>query len=736
MKVLKLIMLRLLIVLTISMSVVGCTAEHKKNRALEKAKAYFAAGNYENAKLEYFTVLRIEPNNATALEQLGLLWLERGANVTALPYLLKVKELAPTRHDNWLRLANAYRAVGKTMLAKREAEAALERLPGNADALYLLAQTMRSPDDLAKVQQQLNAVTSRSDSSYHLASATVAVRSGDLAAANMAIMRALAIDPKSHTAHAAMAAIHLIKQDSTGAAKEFKLAADVAPLRSPARLQYAEFKARNGEVEEAIAMLEESTRKAPDYLPAWITLAQIALSQKKYDEALARLKQVFKWDATNYDARLLQTQVWMAKGDVAKAVTELELIGKKHPGLAGDKYLLAQAYLHQKDVPKAMTALTQTLQANEDHDEAAMLLAQLHLNTGTPEPALGIMVNLLSRRPSQARAQLLLLDALRALKRHDDAVKVLEEQIRAYPQNPQPFFLLGLIQREQNKIAEARASFEQSVKLAPDRIPPIAQLVDLDLRDKDYARATERARALIEKLPGSADAQYLEARVYAAAGKWKEVESALFKTIDLDSNYVPAYQMLTQMYVSVSRLPAPLERLESWVARQPDNLHATLLLALVQWKQGAHAKTREIYEKLLARKPDSSLVLNNLAYFYAEHLNDLGRAQELASKAREADPDSAAVADTLGWILYKKGEHPRALELLKESATKLPDNPEIQFHFGVINQAMGQNDAAREAFRKAASFADEFPGKSELKQRIAQLDKAVPPAVRSGPKEN
>jgi tetratricopeptide (TPR) repeat protein len=735
MKALKLI-LRLVILPAISMSIVGCTAEQKKNRALEKAKAYFAAGNYESAKLEYFNVLRIEANNATAIEQLGLLWLERGANVTALPYLLKAKELTPAKHDNWLKRANAYRAIGRTGLAKQEAQAALDRLPGDSEALYLLAQTLQSPDDFAKVQQQLKAVTSRSDVSYHLASATLAVRSGDLVAAKTAVMRALAIDPKSAIAHAAMATIHLIKQDSTNAAKEFKLAAEVAPVRSPAVLQYAEFRTRNGEVDEAISLLQESTRKAPDYFPSWLALAQISLSQKKHDEALARLKEVFKWDASNYDARLLQTQIWLAKGDIAKAITELELIGKKHPGLAGDKYLLAQAYLHQKDVQKAMAALKQTLLANEDHDDAAMLLAQLHLTTGTPEPALGIMVNLLTRRPSLARAQLLLIDVLRALKRHDDAVKVLQEQIRVYPQNPQPHFLLGLIQREQKKFAEARASFEQAVKLAPDRIPPVAQLIDLDVRDKDYARATQRARALVEKLPDSADAHYLEARVHAAAGKWKEVETALFKTVELDMNYAAAYQMMTQMYVSADYLPPPVERVESLVAKHPNNLRAVLLLGLVYGKQGAHAKTREVYEKFLSAKPDSTLMLNNLAYLYAEHLNDLDRAKELASKARDLEPDSAIIADTLGWIFFKKGEYPRAFEMIKASAAKLPDNPEIQFHLGVINQAMGQNDAARQAFKKAAAYPDDFPGKSELKQRIAQLEQAAPPAAPSGSKGN
>src|SRR5207237_10748132 len=88
-----------------------------------------------------------------------------------------------------------------------------------------------------------------------------------------------------------------------------------------------------------------------------------------------------------------------------------------------------------------------------------------------------------------------------------------------------------------------------------------------------------------------------------------------------------------------------------------------------------HAKAGDTSAKLLAPSPDSALGLNNLAYLYAEHLNQLDKAYQLAQKARELQPENGLVADTLGWILYKRGNYQQALALLQESVSKMPENP-------------------------------------------------------------
>jgi Tfp pilus assembly protein PilF len=124
--------------------------------------------------------------------------------------------------------------------------------------------------------------------------------------------------------------------------------------------------------------------------------------------------------------------------------------------------------------------------------------------------------------------------------------------------------------------------------------------------------------------------------------------------------------------------------------------------------------------------------LNNLAWLYAEKLNELDKAYDLARKARALEPGAAPIAHTLGWILYKRADYAQALDLLRGSAAKLGDSPEVQLHLGMALYMMGQMDAARTALRRAVDASSQFPGKPDALSRLALLgngsaDPVTPP---------
>src|SRR5215469_7448683 len=73
----------------------SCSKSAREARSLEQADRYFKADEYEKAKIEYMKVLRLNGQNVTAYQQLGFIWSEQGAPVRAIPFLLKVRDLAP-----------------------------------------------------------------------------------------------------------------------------------------------------------------------------------------------------------------------------------------------------------------------------------------------------------------------------------------------------------------------------------------------------------------------------------------------------------------------------------------------------------------------------------------------------------------------------------------------------------------------------------------------------------------
>jgi tetratricopeptide (TPR) repeat protein len=716
------ILLRIVTVALAVVLVTGCSKEAKKARLVHDADTYFKDGNYDKARVSYLNVLRLDPQNALALERIGAMWQDDAAPLRAAPFLKKASEVDPNNIENRIRLARCYLAVGAASDAKTEVLGVLGQVPANGDAIMVLAESARTKEDVEAAAQHIEKFLNRNDVSFHLASANLFLRKGDAMAATISVRQALTVDPKSSAAHMAMGDLYLFQKDVKQATEEYKQAADLAPIRSTERLKYAAFKSAMGDAEETRRIANEMTRQVPDYLPGWVLLAELASKDKKYDEALSLLENVFGRDPEYVDGRRLQSEVLIEKGETKKAVQVLEQLDKAYSGVPLIKYQLARAYLKNNNPNQAKLALEQAISSNPGYLDAVLLLAEVNIRTGHSESAIEPLTRVLRINPEQRRAAMLLATAYGTLERPDDAVAVLQEQVNRAPKDPQPQAALGLTYRRAKKYDEARQAFEKAAQLEPNNLALITQLTEVDLLQKRFDAARQRIRNHFQEKSDSADAHFWEARVLAAEGKWDGVETELRRTLGLDPNFSGAYDLLVQSYIATNKLPQAIKELEDLLAKDPKNLSALMTLALVHDRMKDYPKERDAYEKALAINPNSVLALNNLAYLCAEKLNDLDKAYDFARKARELQGDDAAIADTLGWVLYKRGDYQQALSILQDSAEKDPGSPEIQFHLGMTALMMGQTDVAKAAFRAAANSDADFDGKEESKRRLASLE--------------
>jgi tetratricopeptide (TPR) repeat protein len=414
--------------------------------------------------------------------------------------------------------------------------------------------------------------------------------------------------------------------------------------------------------------------------------------------------------------------VLLAKGDGKKAVAVMEQLDKTYPDVPLLKYQLAQAYVRDHNMSQAALALDQAVSISPNYDDAVVLLGQINVATGHGEKVIEPLNRLLQRKPDFKSAALVLAAAYGSRDRLDDAIAVLENQAKLAPNDPQLQVALGLTCTQAKRYDEARRAFEKAAELAPGNLWPVDQLVDLDLLDKRFDVARQRIRRHFEKTPDSPAAHYFEGKILAAEGKWERAQLELRKTIELDPNLVAAYDLLVQSYLATNKVPQAINELQAQLAKAPNDAQRLLMLALLYERTENFPQARDAYEKLLTISPNYLTALNNLAFLNAEHLNDLDKALELARKARDLQPQDPAIVDTLGWVLYKRGDYQQALPILQESAQKAADKPEIQFHLGMTAYMMGHTDLAKDALRKAASATHDFPGKDESKRRLALLD--------------
>ena len=700
--------------------IIACSKEAKKTRFLTEADNYFKAGDYDKAKVSYLNVVRLDPQNALAFERIGAMWLDDGAPFRAAAFLVKASELAPKNDQYRLRLARCYLAIGRFADANKEALKVLEQTPDNGDAIIALTEAVRSKEDIQAAGEQLEKYPKK-DISFHLASANLFLNKGDLAAAENALRQALTVDTNSPAAHMAMGDLYLLQKNQKQAGEELKKAAELAPIRSMERLKYAAFMSAVGNTGETRRISTEMTRQAPDYLPGWTLLAEVAFKDKKYDEALSLLENVFSRDPGYIDGHRLESDVLLAKGDTKKAVDVLERLDQTYSDSPLIKYQLARAYLKNNNTNQAKMALDQAVSINPNYSDAILLLADVNVRTGHGESVIEPLTRLLQRNPELRNAALLLAAAYGSLDRFDDAAVVIGEQAKLAPLDPQVQMALGLTFRQAKRNDDARQAFEKAAEFAPDNLWPVDQLVELDLMDKHFDDARQRVRRQFQKMPDSPAAHFFEGKILAAEKKWDSAEAELQKTLQLDPNFSGAYDLLVQTYLATNKLPQAVSQLQNEVSKNPNDTSALMILAHLYERTNDSAKARDAYEQLLSINPNSVPALNNLANLYIDPLNDLDKAYDLARTARDLQGNDPAVADTFGWVLSKRGDYQQALTILQESAEKLPESPEVQFHLGMTAYMMGQTELASVALQKAASATKDFPGKEEGKRRLALL---------------
>jgi len=691
----------------------------RKARHLERADRYFKNGEYDQAKIEYLNVLRSDPANAHAYAQLGAMWADENVPLRSGAFLVKAKELAPHDIANRVRLARLYTWIGQATRAREEAQSILKESPGSGEALLILAQASPGAKEATELEEQVKKFPQQDSPYVPFALAIAALRHGDLTGAQANLDKVISIAPKLAEAHQFKGLLLAARgQDGSG---DLKTAAELAPVRSLERLSYAESLMQAGKAEEAKAYLKTLTDQARDFVTAWGMQAKIALGQKKYDEVASLLENVFSRDPDNTEARLLQGQMLLEKGDVAKARDTLERLDRSHPDTPSVKNALAIMELRSGNTNAAIADLEQAINLNANYTDAILLLAELRIRTGNSAAAIDPLVKVVQRQPRLVRAQVLLADAYLNAGKFDEAATIFRKQIEANPKSSGPYALLGFVLERQKKLAEARKFFEKAVELDSKNLQAIDQLVNLDLADKAYDAAQKRVDALLQAEPKAAAAYLLQGKIDLAQKKFDPAIASLKKALDLNPNLAAPYELLVNIYLAQNRLPDALRELETITSKSPKNFPAFLMSGMIYDQLKDASKARDSYEKALAINPNSTQVLNNLAYIYSEKLTDLNKASDLARKAHTLAPADGAIDDTLGWISYKQGDYQQSLQLLQESAAKLPDNGEVQFHLGMSLYKMGKQKEAQAALEKAVSLSGEGEWKNEAKQRLALL---------------
>jgi tetratricopeptide (TPR) repeat protein len=226
---------------------------------------------------------------------------------------------------------------------------------------------------------------------------------------------------------------------------------------------------------------------------------------------------------------------------------------------------------------------------------------------------------------------------------------------------------------------------------------------------------TDEAIALYRSLPPES-VQYSEARRLAVellenAGRTDEALSELNAMVS-QSDDVEALIQIGDIYRREEKFDKAIDTynkaaklLGSEIPKEYWQLY--YVRGMSYERLGEWEKAETDLKTALKFQPEQPMVLNYLGYAWADQGVNLKESLELIRKAVALEPEDGYITDSLGWVLYRMGEHKESVPHLERAVELLPYDPVINDHLGDAYWRVGRKLEAKFQWQRARNHSED-----------------------------
>jgi tetratricopeptide (TPR) repeat protein len=503
------------------------------------------------------------------------------------------------------------------------------------------------------------------------------------------------------------------------------------------RLNYslAKIHAGQGRPAEALAPLDEYLSTQPQGAEAYELRIALLEQLQRSDEIVPSLEKAAQQDAHNVPLHLLLAQQCAAAGQFGKAEKVYQELAESGPTPEVYHGLFTMYRNGPADgLARVLTLFDDAVRKSSRGDERT---------DGDPQAA------------AQARAML-------ATLREDFGVgKALLPVARRYvqsgsrPLHPQTELLLAALagrarQREEAEFFYRRCLHNGSAK--EREVAVYGGLIQVLWKAHKHEALVEVCRQGLEKTPTADQALFHNnlARALVYLGKTDEAVAEADKAVATSGEGSRLGARLSRLFVleRAERYPQAVAEGQALLKEYKlpsDVSEIRHRLSNLYSSMGEHAKSEEQLQLILQADPNDATANNDLGYYWADQGKSLEEAERLIRRAleldrlqkktaatmmEEEDADNAAFLDSLGWVLFRRGQPAAARALLEKAAslTRDEEDPVIWDHLGDVYFRLADKTRARSAWQKSlALYETEKRLKAdthckELKRKLKMLE--------------
>ncbi len=543
----------------------------------------------------------------------------------------------------------------------------------------------------------------------------------------------------------------------TAIAPRNALADDVATSDASAYVLQAEMALQRDEYLMAV----QEYRKAAELSDDPDLARQAALVGMTYGfnrEALVAAKRWYKLDDKSNESRAVLAQISFRLGDVKTARRHFSHLLENSNEPAGEKLLMLVSYLSDGGDPKKADRLMRSLARPYDDSAAAhYAVATVALRAGETDHALARVSKSIDLDPDNLRSKLLYARVLLAQGEHEKAIDYVARIIGDDP-DPDPdarmelAVLYMMVNRQDDALSQVnQVLLEQSGRLDALRMAAIISFHQGNLdaawddfqdllasgqyrmdalyylgRIADYRDEKERAIRFYSEVTSGSNAMTSQRR--AAGLRYYEKDDLNGALTQLDnfkyqspSDWFDVQLAKAQLLSIAEKKDEALKIYDKALHDRPDSERAALSRAELLLNMDRLDEAVAAYAEAARRFPKSALSLNAYGYTLADRTDRYEEAEKLIRKALRYEPESPAIIDSLGWVLFKLGQHEEALVQLERAYEGMQDH-EVAAHIVETLDALGRRDEALEFLEAAEALTPDSHLLEDVRKRLFSDD--------------
>ena len=301
-----------------------------------------------------------------------------------------------------------------------------------------------------------------------------------------------------------------------------------------------------------------------------------------------------------------------------------------------------------------------------------------------------------------------------------EARSELQAAIKRFPDAPDLQFQLALANYAEGKYPEALAIFRSLSEKYPTDLRLVYAMADVLIKSNRGPDALKLLQEQLSRNPQNQVMRMVTANAALVVKQFDLAEREYRKLLEVDPKNFELFLRLGEVIYVKGQAQQALDMFRQAEALQPKQPRLNLDIALAMESLGMRHEALPYYKTVLSLEPANAVALNNLAFLMAEDGRDLDTALTYIQEARQQYPDDPNIADTMGWILLKKGLYDDALSIFKDLVKRNPQKALFRYHLGVALYNKHDVPGARQSLQMALSLK---PDKEEEKEIRAWLVK-------------